>query len=166
MNIIFPLIYSIFVLTCASASTPEIIHLDLTTTASNLVNVNRTDAITKTMYCYADYFTIPTDFINNNTLWNNVVANVEIIINNILTKEYNMSEECKKLETILCVNKNINDVCFKHVKKCTLEIYKYLFVIKNDKTNKIWRSMIRPEKDLIFHSMEYYENALKNIKED
>ncbi|XP_050526052.1 uncharacterized protein LOC126896905 isoform X3 [Daktulosphaira vitifoliae] len=71
MNIIFPLIYSIFVLTCASASTPEIIHLDLTTTASNLVNVNRTDAITKTMYCYADYFTIPTDFINNNTLWNN-----------------------------------------------------------------------------------------------
>ncbi|XP_050526043.1 uncharacterized protein LOC126896905 isoform X2 [Daktulosphaira vitifoliae] len=151
MNIIFPLIYSIFVLTCASASTPEIIHLDLTTTASNLVNVNRTDAITKTMYCYADYFTIPTDFINNNTLWNN---------------EYNMSEECKKLETILCVNKNINDVCFKHVKKCTLEIYKYLFVIKNDKTNKIWRSMIRPEKDLIFHSMEYYENALKNIKED
>ncbi|XP_050525928.1 uncharacterized protein LOC126896841 [Daktulosphaira vitifoliae] len=160
MNNIFPLIYSIFVTTRALAGTQHSIQNNPIKTALDLVSANKINAIVETISCYSKQYFITTDIKNgSHELWDDLVANVEIIIDNIFTKEYNMSEECEKLGTILCDNAEKKDSCFKDIKLCTADVYKRLFNISETNTRNIWKSMIESEKKLIRNAVEYFKNT-------
>ncbi|XP_050525952.1 uncharacterized protein LOC126896858 [Daktulosphaira vitifoliae] len=163
MNNIFSLIYSIFVSACALAGTRRNIQPNPNKNALDLVSANKINAIAGTISCYNKHSSIPYDSIDgNHKLWDNLVTSLESITNQCLENEYQLSEDSKILNVVLC-KIDINNPCTIAVQACTVDIYSTLFAISETNTKNIWKSMTDSEKKLI---NDVNKHCLNNINEN